>query len=173
MDSRELLRDSFERVADDLPAVLDGLDADTVNRPPAPGANSIGWLAWHLARVEDAQVADIAQSLGLGDGSQVWHDGWYERFGLPYPIEAHGYAMSAEDAAAFAVDDPELLADYHRAVHQATLQLLEQLDEKSLDRIVDDSYQPPVTAGVRLVSTVNDITQHLGQAGYARGLLGR
>ena len=31
---------------------------------------------------------------------------------------------------------------------------------------------PPVTLGVRLVSVVNDDTQHAGQASYVRGLLG-
>ena len=40
-----------------------------------------------------------------------------------------------------------------------------------LDRVVDESWDPPVTLGVRLVSILNDDTQHVGQAAYVRGLL--
>jgi hypothetical protein len=37
---------------------------------------------------------------------------------------------------------------------------------------VDQSWDPPVTAGVRLISIVGDCLQHLGQAAYVKGLLG-
>ena len=40
------------------------------------------------------------------------------------------------------------------------------------DRIVDERWDPPVTLGARLVSVVNDDTQHVGQAAYVKGLLG-
>jgi hypothetical protein len=36
---------------------------------------------------------------------------------------------------------------------------------------VDESWNPPVTLGVRLVSVVNDDTQHVGQAAFLRGLV--
>jgi hypothetical protein len=39
--------------------------------------------------------------------------------------------------------------------------------------VVDPRWDPPVTAAVRLVSVVNDITQHLGQAAYLHGLIER
>jgi hypothetical protein len=39
-----------------------------------------------------------------------------------------------------------------------------------LDRIVDTRWDPPVTLGVRLVSTIADCLQHVGQAAYAKGL---
>ena len=44
----DILRDAFGRVAEDLPALLAGLDAETLLWRPDPEANSIGWLAWHL-----------------------------------------------------------------------------------------------------------------------------
>ena len=37
--------------------------------------------------------------------------------------------------------------------------------------MVDPHWDPPVTAGVRLVSIQGDCLQHLGQAAYAKGLL--
>jgi hypothetical protein len=35
---------------------------------------------------------------------------------------------------------------------------------------VDESWNPPVTLGVRLVSVINDNTEHAGQAAFVRGI---
>jgi hypothetical protein len=48
--------------------------------------------------------------------------------------------------------------------------IVETLTEADFARIVDRRWDPPVTAAVRLVSVVNDITQPLGQIAYLRGL---
>jgi hypothetical protein len=37
--------------------------------------------------------------------------------------------------------------------------------------VVDDSWDPPVTVSIRLVSILADDLQHAGQAAYARGVL--
>ena len=49
--------------------------------------------------------------------------------------------------------------------------MLQSLTSADLDRIVDESWDPPVTLGVRLVSIADDGLQHIGQAAYVRGLL--
>jgi hypothetical protein len=64
----------------------------------------------------------------------------------------------------------EDLVEYHRAVHQLTLKYLDRVDADELDRVVDRTWNPPVTAGVRLVSLLGDCLQHLGQAAYVKGL---
>ena len=48
-----------------------------------------------------------------------------------------------------------------------------RLSADDLSRVVDRSWDPPVTVLVRLVSIVDDAAQHAGQAAYLRGLLGR
>ena len=58
-------------------------------------------------------------------------------------------------------------------MHERTLSYLAGLTDGDLDRVVDESWDPPVTLGVRLVSILNDDTQHVGQAAYVRGLLQR
>ncbi len=166
--AHSLLHDAFGRVHDDLPDVVEGLHRDDLRWQPDPDANSIGWLVWHLARVQDDHLA------GLGEVDQVWtSQGYADRFDLPYPPEAHGYGHTADDVAAFDVDGPALLTEYHHAVHQLTLRVLDALPDEGYPRIVDSRWDPPVTAAVRLISVVNDITQHLGQAAYVRGLLDR
>ena len=133
---------------------------------PAPGANSIAWLVWHSARVQDAQVADIA---GV---EQVWtSDGWVDRFGLDLPRDDTGYGHSAEDVGKVRAG-ADLLAGYYRAVHAMTLDFVTSVTSDGLERIVDRRWTPAVTASARLVSIVDDCAQHLGQAAYVRGIAG-
>ena len=164
----DVLRDALGRVHDELPGVVSGLSTDQLLWRPDPEANHLAWLVWHLTRVQDDHLA------GMGEVDQAWTaDGWADRFGLPYATGALGYGQSAEEVGAFRLEDSSLLTGYHAAVHALTLSVLEGLDDASLGRVVDPGWDPPVTAAVRLVSVVNDITQHLGQAAYLRGLLDR
>lgn len=164
----DILRDAYTRVHEELPLVLGGLDADTVLWRLDPEANSIGWLTWHLTRVQDDHLA------GVGQIPQVWvRDQFADRFALPYPIEAHGYGHTSADVGAFSVGDVGLLLEYHHAVHEMSLEVVDSLDDTGYARIVDDNWDPPVTAAVRLVSVIGDTQAHLGQIGYIRGLAER
>ena len=167
MRSRDLLLYAYEQVSETLSRTVEGLGPDDLARRVAPDANPIGWLGWHLLRVQDDHVADVAGT------EQVWTaDGWARRFGLPVHDSATGYGMSSEEVAAVRVPSSELLLGYGRAVHDRTAEFLRDLSDEDLDRVVDTSWDPPVTLGVRLVSVLSDDLQHLGQAAYVRGLLG-
>src|SRR4051794_24872656 len=94
MEIAELLSDSLGRVRDDLPPLVDGLDVDQLAWRPDDQSNSIAWLVWHLTRIEDDHVAHVAGT------EQVWtSQGWYDRFGLPFPAGAHGYGHSPAEVA--------------------------------------------------------------------------
>jgi hypothetical protein len=49
--------------------------------------------------------------------------------------------------AAVQVESGELLVGYYDAVHQQTLRYVEQLTDAELDRVVDRSWDPPMTLG--------------------------
>ena len=166
MDARALLIDSFGRIRETYADVADGLDAEALAHRPGGTGNSIGWLLWHLARVQDDHV------VGLAGGNQVWAE-WEGRFGLPFDFGDIGYGQTSEQVDQVRIEDAGLLTGYHDAVHQATLRYLEGVDGDELDRVVDRRWDPPVTAGVRIISIVGDCLQHLGQAAYVKGLLGR
>jgi uncharacterized damage-inducible protein DinB len=160
-----VLADAFTRIGDDAASVVDGLSPDQLAHRVSPGANPIGWLVWHLLRVQDDHVADVAGT------EQVWTaDGWRDRFDLPYDAAATGYGHSADEVAALETTS-ELLAGYAAAVTAATQSWLTGLEDDDLDRVVDDAWDPPVTLGVRLVSVLGDDLKHLGQAEYVAGLL--
>ncbi len=164
----DLLRDAFGRIHEELPAVVADLSPEELLWRPDAEANPVAWLVWHLSRVQDDHLA------ALSGADQVWTAaGWADRFGLPYPLADIGYGQSAEDVGAFAVTDPELLTGYHADVHRLTLSVLDGEEARGLGRVVDDRWDPPVTAAARLVSVVSDISQHVGQASYVRGLLER
>ena len=167
MNIDAVLADAFTRVRELVPTVVGGLDEAALAWRPDADANSIAWLVWHLTRVADDHVAEVAGT------EQVWTaGGWYDRFGLPFPAGEHGYGHSSADVAAVRVP-AELLAGYHDAVAAAVLAYVATLAPDDLDRVVDERWDPPVTLGVRLVSVVNDTMQHVGQAAYVRGLLER
>lgn len=166
MTPAELLIDAFGRVHEDALRVLDGLDADSLAHRPRPDANSIAWLVWHLTRVQDDHVADVAGT------EQVWTcEGFADRFGLDLPVADTGFGHSSDQVGRVRAE-AGLLADYLTAVHGRTVSYLQGVVAEDLDRVVDEDWDPPVTLGVRLVSVVNDDTQHIGQAAYLRGLLG-
>ncbi|MPZ94645.1 MAG: DUF664 domain-containing protein [Propionibacteriales bacterium] len=168
MTSADLLVDAFGRIREIVHRAVDGLTPDQLAYRVDPDANSIGWLVWHLTRIQDDHIADAAQV------EQVWHaDGWADRFGLPFDRSATGYGHSSTEVAAVRVDSSSLLTDYHDAVHDRTIAYVEGLTDADLPRIVDESWDPPVSLGVRLVSVVGDAFEHSGQAAYVRGLIER
>jgi hypothetical protein len=163
--AKQILIDAFDRVRGLVTDLTDDLTEEIATYRPDPGANSIAWLIWHVSRIQDDHVADLAQV------EQAWVV-WRERLGLPFGKWATGYGQGPEEVGAVRVSG-DLLANYHRAVHELTLRYLESLTAEELDRIVDTRWDPPVTAAVRLVSVIGDTMQHLGQAAYVRGLAQR
>jgi hypothetical protein len=162
---RELLRDAFTRLIEHVDEVTSGLTDDQANYRPTPGANSVAWLIWHSARVQDIQLAPIA---GV---EQVWTaGGWVDRFGLDLPYNDTGYGHGPDEVAK--VQAPvELLGGYYHAVHEMTLEFVAGVTGDDLERIVDRNWDPPVTASARLVSIIDDCAQHLGQAAYLVGIV--
>jgi hypothetical protein len=167
MEIPDLLQELYGRIAPLSRAAVDGLDATALNAQPAPGTNHIGWLVWHLARVLDHQVGEVAGT------RQVWLDGDHAaRVGLTAQPDEHGYGHTPDQVVAVRPQSPADVLDYLDAVDVRSRSYLGTLTGADLDRVVDTSYDPPVTLGVRLVSVADDCLQHAGQAAYLRGLLG-
>ena len=168
MTAADLLADAFGRIHHVVHYVVDGLTPDRLSFRIDGEANSIAWLVWHLTRIQDDHVAGVA---GI---EQVWtSDGWASRFDLPFDRSDTGYGHSSSEVAAVQVESGELLTSYHDAVYDQTLTYLARLTEADLGLIIDESWDPPVSLGVRLVSVITDDLQHAGQAAFVRGILTR
>ena len=60
-------------------ATSDNLTNDELLWRPAPTANNIGSIVWHLARNEDARITNAGKL-----GEDIWAtELWYEGFGQP------------------------------------------------------------------------------------------
>ena len=168
METKELLADAFGRIVEDFELAVTGLTADELAFRPDPQANSIAWLAWHATRVHDDHVSALASR------GQAWTEaGFRQRFGAGFAERDIGFGHTPEQVAGVRPQGPEILLDYLRAVTARTLEYLAHVDVVELDRIVDRNWDPPVTAGVRLVSVIDDSMQHAGQALYLRGMIER
>jgi uncharacterized damage-inducible protein DinB len=168
VDAIDVLVDAFGRAHSDATRAVEGLGAEDLAWRPDGEANPIVWLVWHLTRVQDDHVADLA-----GTEQVYTADGWARRFDLPLDDASIGYGHTSEQVASVRVHDPALLTGYLDAVHERTVAYLRTLAVEDLDEVIDERWDPPVTRGVRLMSVVDDDIQHAGQAAYLAGLVRR
>ena len=166
MEGHELIADGLGRVNQLLHRALTGVPADTLNRMPGSDSNSMTWLAWHLARIQDDHVASLAGE------PQLWtSEGWHERFGMAADDTNTGSGHTAEQVAALQVDSADVLLGYADAVYERARTYLSGISSETLDEVINEpQYDPLPTVGVRLVSVIADNTQHAGQIAYLRGL---
>jgi DinB superfamily len=169
MECRDLLIDAFGRIGDSVHLTLDGLTPDQLCHRPDEEANSIAWLAWHLTRVQDDHVSDLAGQ------PQAWlSDGWHARFGKAADPGDTGFGYGPRQVAALRPADAQPLLGYFEAVHNRSVQYLQQVEARDLDRVLDEpQWDPRPTVGVRLISVIDDCLEHAGQMAYVRGLLER
>jgi hypothetical protein len=161
----ELLVEAYGRIGQVVHAVVDGMADAALAARLDPDANSIGWLVWHLTRIQDDHVAHVAAT------EQVWTArGWSARFALPFETSATGYGQSSEDVSKVRVT-AQLLTGYYDDVQAASTAYLAGLSDAELERIVDERWDPPVSLAVRLVSVLSDDLQHAGQAAFVKGRL--
>lgn len=172
MQARDILIEGLGRLPELVHTAVQGLTPEQLRRQPAglgtsSRANSIAWLVWHLTRVQDDHVSEVAGR------EQAWTGhGWAERFGLALPPSDTGYGHGPDQVAKVTAS-AELLTGYLDAVTAQSQDYLTKVEGDDLERVVDERWDPPVTLGVRLVSVVSDDLQHAGQAAFVRGVLQR
>jgi uncharacterized damage-inducible protein DinB len=166
VNAKDVFEEAFGRIPGLVTRAVKDLTPEQLRQAPAEGANTIAWLVWHLARIQDGHVAELL------DDQQVYLTGdWAPKFGRKPDPSDNGYGHSAAEVAAVRPASWHVLADYYAAVHERTLDYLADRSAADFDQVVDEAWDPPVTLGVRLVSVINDDIQHAGQAAYVRGLL--
>jgi hypothetical protein len=166
VDVADVLLETYGRVPPLAREAVAGLSPDQLLHRPTADANPIAWLVWHMARLQDMQMSELLER------EQLWvTDGWAARFGLEPDPSNIGYGHTSADVATVRPESPAVLLEYLDACDALTRQVVESVQADELERIIDRSFDPPVTLGVRLVSIAEDCLQHCGQAAYVRGLL--
>lgn len=161
MDWKEILINAFGYIPGALEGTLSGLTDDDLNWQPRLDCSSIGWLAWHLTRVEDSQIAFL-----MGK-EQLWTaEGWHARFNRLSDSRDTGFGHTPEQVAEFKSPDIQILLDYSKAVFERVKGYFLSMSESDLDR----EFEAGKKVGWRLTSVLEDCFQHTGQMGYVRGL---
>ena len=166
MTLNEFIVDALDKENGFLADALDGLGPDELAWQPAADANSIGWILWHMVRVEDMWIQFFAQFQ-----TELWEtEGWHEKFGLP--TRDNGFGHTAEQVNNFpGVDLGEFLR-YRASVRQATLAYLDTLTPEDMERVPRER-RPEMSLGAMFRQIIGEMYQHVGHIAYLRGLQGK
>ncbi len=159
------LKSTYDECLEELKNAVDGLSEPETYSQPTPHSNHIGWLVWHMARVEDYWINGV-----LRDAGQVWNrDGWDEKFGMD--PEDRGAGQTIEEVMAMPhIKLAELLA-YFDAVRAETGPVIETLDEETLARKIEHPRFGVITASWLVGHMVVEEAQHTGQVALIRGMM--
>lgn len=165
MDALDILRDLTSRPRAAAAALRADLNPVSLNARPGGHDNSVAWLLWHTGREIDVQLA------ALTEDEQLWTArGFDQRFDLGEAGDSVGYGHASAETRRIVVEDGAGLLEYVDAALAAVDGYLEMLTVEDLEDVIDESWDPPVTRGARLVSIIDDAIQHLAQAAYVLGM---
>jgi len=147
--------------------VTDGLTDKDLCQQPAPGANTIAWIVWHSARVEDVMVTQM-----LMGQPQVWNaGGWVQKFGMSKTPDRTGYNDTPKQVAAFRPPSRDALLAYASVVRDNTRRYLRSLTGAALDEKVKTWGDRAEPCSNLLDAVLKEAQQHAGHAAFVRGLL--
>ena len=166
MDTMKFIADCLAQTHLRLIATCDGLTPEQMAWRPAPFANNIGFILWHLARNEDSRVTATDEGRH-GFESDLWvAEGWYERFDQPETAPDPGDRLGLRSLA---IPSPDVLLSYAEAVNGRTARFLESLDSDGLNEHIGRT-EPRQTVAGSLRHMIVHKNNHHGQIDYLRGL---
>ncbi|MEE9286341.1 MAG: DinB family protein [Dehalococcoidia bacterium] len=164
MELIDLIRFTFDRVWTTLDRGLEGLTDEEITRRPNGHSNSIGWIAWHMARVEDRWFQTV-----LIKKPQLWETVWAEKLGMPADPGYAGGGMKLEDVDRFKTPTAQQIKDYYAAVRQATRAYIGGLTPEAYDREIETFFGRTWTVGQLFGHLLCELNQHAGQVSYLKG----
>ena len=170
MDTLKFITDCLTQTHLRLAATCDGLTAAQMAWRPAPTANNIGFILWHVCRNEDSRITATArQPAGTSApyATDLWvADGWHIQFGQPPHAPDPGDRQGLRQLH---IPPPEVLLNYAEAVNRRTTHFLSTLPPAALDAPIGPA-QPGQTIGGSLRHLIVHKNNHHGQIDYLRGL---
>ena len=163
MTLNEFIEDAFNTEHEYLMDALGDLTADELMWRAGPEANPIGWILWHMTRIEDMWFQFFIQSQ-----TEIWErDGWNEKFGLP--TRDNGFQHTLEQVADFPAYDLSEMTRYGEAVRSATLAYLKTVTSEQMDEVPREA-RPEMSVGRIFRQVIGEIYQHQGHIAYLKGL---
>jgi uncharacterized damage-inducible protein DinB len=161
MDVKELLLRSLEQSQGYLAKTLNGLTQEEATWSLSPECNSISFILWHIARVEDFFVNRVIQR-----GKELYEtQKWQDKLGTP----AKAYQLTLEELQAWRAPKLEILREYADSVRQNTLVFLKSIPAEKLSKVPGPDRSPD-SIGATLGHMSTEIALHVGQIAYLRGM---
>ena len=144
---------------------VEGLSTEEAYRQPAPDSNPIGWIVWHMARVEDHWLNGLFR-----DAGQVWNrGGWDKKFGMD--SEARGAGQTIEEVMSMPkIPIADLLA-YFDAVRAETAPAIASVTDAQLEQVFNHPRFGEKTGAWIVSHIIVEESQHTGQVAMVRGML--
>ncbi|PKB64231.1 MAG: hypothetical protein BZY80_03420 [SAR202 cluster bacterium Io17-Chloro-G2] len=163
MTLNEFIEDAFRQEKEFLTEAVNDLTPAELAWRAGPEANPIGWILWHMLRVEDMWFQFFIQRK-----PEIWErDGWNERFGLP--TRDNGFGHTLEQVAEFPALDRDELMRYGDAVRGETLEYLKGLAPDDFNPAPREQ-RPEMSVGAIFRQVVGELFQHQGHISYLKGL---
>ncbi|MFB3118990.1 MAG: DinB family protein [Stenotrophomonas maltophilia] len=164
MTLNEFIEDAFDKEHGFLMDAVRDLTPEELAWRPGQEANPMGWILWHMLRVEDMWFQFFIQRQ-----PEIWErDGYHEKFGLP--TRDNGFGHSQEQVDNFPVLDLAELMRYGEAVRAETLVYLKALSSEDFE-VVPREQRPEMSVGAIFRQVIGEVYQHQGHIAYLKGLV--
>ena len=163
MTLNEFIEDAFNVEQEYLMDALGDLTPEEMMWRAGPEANSIGWILWHMTRVEDMWFQFFIRR-----ETEIWaRDGWDEKFGLP--ARDNGFGHTLEQVAEFPAYNLADMLKYGTEVRAATLKYLKTVTAEQMEVVPREARQE-MSIGRIFRQVVGEMYQHQGHIAYLKGL---
>lgn len=163
MDFRDILKTGFSECSEHLDNALNDLTPEERRFQPTPESNHIDFILWHMVRAEDTLL-----NLAILRRPELWErESWAEKLGIF--DEGNGYGFSSEQSSGIAAYPLDGLMEYRGAVRAETIGYIDSLTEADLSHLPNPR-RPEFPVGETLKHIIVEISQHVGQIAYIRGM---
>ncbi len=166
MKTSDFILDMLVRMQQAVTTTVDDLTHEELRSRSRAEANPIGFILWHQLRCEDKFVQGIIQKK-----PQVWvSEKWYPELNLPENPSDIGYGYTVEQVAVFPIPELKDLLRYAQAVRARTVEYLKTMTPDKFDEVIQTPFSGELSIGQIFAKLLCEITQHIGQIAYLRGL---
>ena len=164
-DFKTAIHSAIDEYYSALNKSIDGLNDHEFKWQPTLESNSILWLMWHMARVEDRWVNQT-----LKNGQELWiTEKWHEKFNMTE--EDHGAGDDIEKIRSFPQLPIQILKDYYDRVHDSVIKCLENSTHEDLTKEFAHKRLGSKKGDWIWGHIIVEESQHLGQIAYIRGMI--
>ena len=167
MALKEFIEKCLDQQHAALVQALEGLNAQELSWRPDSRCMSIGFVVWHVGRVQDFLIQTVAKG-----APQVWEGEWADRLDRsPGDPQDMGFGFMDEQLEAFQVPPVSVLLGYLEVTRANILEHLRGLDDASLEEVkVASPMGGQLTLASLYQQMIWELNQHGGQIGYLRGM---